>query len=71
MQVHKIGADGDLPACYRDDRGTVIDTPFYDCGAVQVKDKAMLKDCQIGPGFTVAGNVDYKGEVLAKGQASA
>uniref|UniRef100_A0A7R9VHL7 Translation initiation factor eIF2B subunit gamma n=1 Tax=Chlamydomonas euryale TaxID=1486919 RepID=A0A7R9VHL7_9CHLO len=38
------------------------------CSGVQLKEKTSLKDCQIGAGFAVAGGVEYKGEVLAKGQ---
>ena len=34
---------------------------------VQLKERASVKDCQVGPGYTVPAGVEYKGEVLAKG----
>ena len=34
---------------------------------VQLKERASVKDCQVGPGYTVAAGVEVKGEVLAKG----
>lgn len=37
------------------------------CSGVQLKERATVKDCQIGPGFVVAGGLEYKGEVLARG----
>ncbi|KAG1665277.1 hypothetical protein FOA52_015854 [Chlamydomonas sp. UWO 241] len=37
------------------------------CEGVVLREKASLKDCQIGAGYVVAGGVEYKGEVLAKG----
>jgi translation initiation factor eIF-2B subunit gamma len=34
---------------------------------VQLKERSSVKDCQVGPGYTIAAGVEYKGEVLAKG----
>ena len=34
---------------------------------VQLKERAAVKDCQVGPGYSVPAGVELKGEVLAKG----
>ncbi|XP_051134330.1 uncharacterized protein LOC127253674 [Andrographis paniculata] len=36
------------------------------CSNVQLQERAVLKDCQVGPGFVVTGGSEYRGESLAK-----
>ena len=36
------------------------------CSNVQLQERAVLKDCQVGAGFVVAAGSECKGEVLAK-----
>ncbi|GMH05631.1 hypothetical protein Nepgr_007471 [Nepenthes gracilis] len=36
------------------------------CSNVQVQDRVVLKDCQVGAGFVVSAGSEYKGESLAK-----
>ncbi|KAL6516386.1 hypothetical protein OROGR_019691 [Orobanche gracilis] len=36
------------------------------CSNVQLQERAMLKDCQVGAGFVVTAGSEYKGESLAK-----
>ncbi|MEW5317384.1 MAG: hypothetical protein WDW38_008684 [Sanguina aurantia] len=36
------------------------------CSGAVILERASVKDCQVGPGHTVAGNMEYKGEVLCK-----
>lgn len=36
------------------------------CSNVQLQERAILKDCQVGAGFVVTSGSEHKGEVLAK-----
>uniref|UniRef100_A0A7S3R0R7 Translation initiation factor eIF2B subunit gamma n=1 Tax=Dunaliella tertiolecta TaxID=3047 RepID=A0A7S3R0R7_DUNTE len=36
------------------------------CSDVQIKEKAQLKDCQVGKGYVLSGDQEYNGEVLSK-----
>ncbi len=44
--------------------GCTIQNSILCAGAV-VKERATLKDCQVGAGFTVTGGQDYNGDVLS------
>uniref|UniRef100_A0A7S0S6S1 Translation initiation factor eIF2B subunit gamma n=1 Tax=Chlamydomonas leiostraca TaxID=1034604 RepID=A0A7S0S6S1_9CHLO len=48
--------------------GCTIQNTIICAGAV-VKERVTLKECQIGPGFSVSAGVEHKGEVLCKSKA--